>query len=341
MTADVGPRPPQGRLSATPGLSLPFIPSPDPSVDIRDFPYLLAQLQLMGYQSPFEVIPASATAHEGHGGPGATVQLQARLLPLYVPIVSPRTGLPIVLPAPQSPLHVTWRSPNEGVLTSHGTMDRPMGVPAVTDATGAVTLGYTPKEESGDQSGPLEAEVAMVMAEVPLWDLLASRYLLSPALRGFVHGTRSVFSTLTIEWHSEGDYHIDGTYQNPFATGTAHGEKCDGFDGDWIIDGTYTAAGMFRGTQRWVITVTEAAMAGTFTYTDHQLGVVPGAPETEGQAAGTVTVAEDELGDVHMHLTETSHSFRTKTTAPTGGYGNAVDAPLEEYDFIWDLGDPC
>jgi hypothetical protein len=54
-----------------------------------------------------------------------------------------------------------------------------------------------------------------------------------------------------------------------------------------------------------------------------------------------VTVAEDELGDVLMHLTETSHSFQTQTTAPVGGYGNAVNAPLQEYDFTWELGDDC
>jgi hypothetical protein len=148
--------------------------------------------------------------------------------------------------------------------------------------------------------------------------------------------------TLDLRFRVGGDYHLDGTYQNAFATGTAHGEKCDGsLDGEWVIEGEYTAAGIYEGTQRWVITVNEQTMSGTFTYTDHQVGFVPGAPETEGRAAGTVTVAEDELGDVLMHLTETSHSFQTQTTAPVGGYGNDVNAPLQEYDFTWELGDDC
>jgi hypothetical protein len=148
--------------------------------------------------------------------------------------------------------------------------------------------------------------------------------------------------TLELRFRVGGDYHLDGTYQNAFATGTARGEKCDGgLDGEWIIDGEYTAGGFYTGTQRWTITLTEATMTGTFTYSDLQVGAVPGAPRTEGQAAGTVTATEDEEGDVHMHLTETSHSFHTVTTAPAGGGGHDQNAPLQDYDFIWELGDDC
>jgi hypothetical protein len=147
--------------------------------------------------------------------------------------------------------------------------------------------------------------------------------------------------TLDLTFTVGGGYHIDGTYTNAFATGTALGEKCDGIEGQWIIDGEYTAGGFYTGTQRWTITLTEATMTGTFTYTDLQVGAVPGVPRTRGQAAGTVSAAEDEEGDVHMHLTETSHSFQTETTAPQGGWGNDENAPLEEYDFIWELGDDC
>lgn len=148
--------------------------------------------------------------------------------------------------------------------------------------------------------------------------------------------------TATITFTVRVAYRIDGTRNNnEGATGTVHGEKCDGIDGEWILDGTYTAAGFYNGTQQWVITVTEATMTGTFTYTDLQVGMFPGVPRTEGQAAGTVTVTEDEEGDVHMHLVETSHSFRTETTAPAGGWGNDQNAPLEEYDYVWEQGDPC
>jgi hypothetical protein len=147
--------------------------------------------------------------------------------------------------------------------------------------------------------------------------------------------------TLALTFRVGGGYRIDGTYRNAFATGTALGEKCDGIDGEWIIDGEYTAGGFYTGTQRWTITLTEATMTGTFSYTDLQVGAVPGVPRTRGQAAGTVTATEDEEGDVHMHLTETSHSFQTETTAPAGGWGNDANAPRQQYDFIWEAGADC
>jgi hypothetical protein len=148
--------------------------------------------------------------------------------------------------------------------------------------------------------------------------------------------------TLEITFTVRVAYRIDGTRSNnQGATGTVHGEKCDGIDGEWILDGTYTAGGFYNGTQQWVITVDEQTMTGTFTYTDLQVGMVPGVPRTEGQAAGTVTVSEDEEGDVHMHLVETSHSFRTETTAPAGGWGRDQNAPLEEYDYVWEQDDAC
>jgi hypothetical protein len=251
--------------------------------------------------------------------------------------MSPLTGLPILLPNQSglAGLGVTWSSPSESTLNAHGSLDRPLGTAVTTDSSGVAATIYTPMAETGDQTGSIESEPALVFAEVQLVDLVAANYLLHPALRGFVVGSRMAHSVLTIEWHEEGSHVIDGARNGS----QVHGQKCDGIDGQWVVDGTYSRSG-FDGTQQWVITLSEASMTGTFTYTDHQVGVQVGVTiTTEGSAEGTVTASIDEEDNVLMHLTETRHTFRSSTSV--GGQGADQNAPLADYDFAWEPAPPC
>ena len=144
--------------------------------------------------------------------------------------------------------------------------------------------------------------------------------------------TEIVFRTDVKGWFV--DFAGDGT--------TIKGQHCGSDGGDWVVRGTYSRPiqGItFNGKQRWVFTIDEITLKGTYTYTDNQVTVVPNAVvKVTGRAAGRVTLTIDDEGLAHMALKETSHSY--DAVVPRGfGYDTA---PLERPQKLdWQIDDTC
>lgn len=143
--------------------------------------------------------------------------------------------------------------------------------------------------------------------------------------------------TLTIEFKTRPPtFKID----EPSGGGRIRGVKCDGIDGDWVVEGTYDRLG-FKGKQKWVIVIDEATMRGTFTYTDDQVGTPT--PDITvyltGKAKGEATLSVDTAGVATFQLRETAHTF--KSTTSLGGAGSDLDAPLASTVLVWQPNATC
>jgi hypothetical protein len=202
-----GPVPAGGPAWGTASLLLPQLPSPDPRWSLADWTYLTAILPLLGFDIPFEMSPANAAGHEGHGGPGASVTLTARIRLRPTPVFSPFTGQPLLVSTAPSlgNVPVTWQVSDPPALASHGSIAGAQGAPAPTDASGSARLVFAPKAERSNGRGEELKEVVSVTARAGLWELLSSHYALPPTLRGFVFGERTIPGTIEVGWHSDGD----------------------------------------------------------------------------------------------------------------------------------------
>lgn len=340
LTAALTPTvvPPRSR-PATPGLTLPQVPSPIAGLNTSEFAILMAHLLPMAYAIPFDVTPSGASVHEGHGGPGPTIDLQARHQPFYAPPPSPTGGFPLLLPSTGnlSGVPVTWTSANRSILDDHGTLPPTFGTPVTTDASGASHLSYQAKKEEGDQSGPVESGTATITASVPLLRLMLAHYTMPQAVWALLSGDRQSLPVIvSIEWHEVPSWYIDQLSGG----GRITGQKCGGLGGSWIADGTYSYAGA-DGTQNWIIEIDEQSRTGTYTYTDDQVMEAVGGitVKTEGKARGVATITVDSSNVVHMHLRETEHTFRATTSV--GGKGQDQNAPLASFDLEWKPGGTC
>ena len=340
--AVVGPGVVQPGVLATAGLELPFIPSPDPRLDATEFTLLLAQLPAMAYAIRLDLQPFTASGHEGHGGPGPTIELVARHYPSYGSPLSPTRGLPLALPAPWSPAGVaaTWSSGDEGVLADHGTITTPLFAPQHSDMTGAAHFSYQLKQEEGDQTGPLDGDSAMVTVSVRLADLLTANYLLPPQALGMVPGDRLLSAVVLIEWHAPPGWYVDEMFTNAVGvTGHEYGQKCLGLGGEWILGGEYESPIGQRGIQTWTVTIDGQTLQGTFTYNDDAIHEIAGVTiYTYGHSSGSAEITVGDDGSVDMVMREVEHAFYSTTSA--GGEGQDQDAPLQTYHQTWLPGDP-
>jgi hypothetical protein len=129
----------------------------------------------------------------------------------------------------------------------------------------------------------------------------------------------------------------------PSGGGRITGQKCGGVGGDWIVDGTYRRAVgpmVADGKQRWVITINEATMAGTYRYTDAQRSTVGGVViKVDTTIKGTVALTIDDTGRARMVLTETSRKITASTNL--GGSGGGAGQPDLVGRLVWQVGGDC
>ena len=251
--APVAQAPSSGASYGTASLTMTQIPSPIPGLNLTDFHYLISILPALAYDLPFDVAPFSTQAHEGHGGPGTRVTIEARIGANPVPRVGPGGSVllqPLV--ADRSNRMINWEVRDRSRIEGHGSFDVANGVPVRTDLSGIARLRFTPKREAADGQGSNFTETASVGARIAQWDLLTSQYQVPPMLRGFVMGDRVAPGVMAVAWHDKGmRISIKNTYTAKFdlgplgngrRTGTdlAEGSLAQQPDGSWT--GTVTAS---------------------------------------------------------------------------------------------------
>lgn len=234
---------------------LPLIQSPDPAIANLEFALLIAHVGVLGYTIPFSVDPVSVAGHEGHGGPGPTLRLNAAIGAANGngTLFSPYTGAPMVLPraVPVRGGQVWWSSPDEGLFNRHGTFGTPLGVPIAIGPSGESTLTYRMRQEEPDPAGPEMREVAAATASISMLDLVDAVYEIPLQARGFVFGTREATGLASLSWHAKegidlqlmNQYNLDlvGEGIDLGFGGTAHGAGQDAAAGFLELqdDGNY------------------------------------------------------------------------------------------------------
>jgi hypothetical protein len=322
---------------STPGLQVPSVQSA--GWDPADLAAVLSQMPPIGFLIPFRVDPMTTSIHEGHGGPGQSIAIKARHEPLYLPVLSPRTGVPLTIPGGWHPdgLLVHWEAHAESKFNEHGSFDQVVAVPELTSVFGWADLGYQTEKEKADGSGADSIDNAQVVASTSARDLMLMNYAAPYEGINLTHGERRAFSTVILEWHEAA-----WTHTSSGGGSTLHGTKCDGIDGDWILEGEYeqtTVGGVQKGTNTWVVTISEATMSGTYTYLDEAtLDTGPVTVFLTGKAEGEATLTEDD-GRIAMRLRDTKHTFSTRTDK--GGSGSDTPAPLQLQIVFWEPGGNC
>ena len=140
----------------------------------------------------------------------------------------------------------------------------------------------------------------------------------------------------TLTFRVKGGWLIDyPATPHAYGGGSLHGEKCGDPTGNWVIDGSYDAAG-FTGEQGWVITINADERTGVFEYATYQTAVMAGVKiYLEGTANGTATLDIDATtGIAKMHLQETKHTYRSWTEY-SPDKGKNTDTELFAYEFEW------
>jgi hypothetical protein len=207
---------PQTAAGAVANVAMPPIPSPVPGLDLRDYVVLLAHLPLLAWMVPMTVTAAPSTAHEGHGGPGPSVAIEARAIDAMGPVVSPVDGHVLLQPITMGldGVPITFEASNESTLNAHGSITLPglLGYPVRTDVLGQARLQYDLREEPANGSGNLQTDVVILQAIVDLRTLLLQRYVFDPSILMTVWGDRRALTILTLEWHeaaqSTGTFHV-------------------------------------------------------------------------------------------------------------------------------------
>jgi hypothetical protein len=324
---------------ATPGLAPPFIQSPVPGLDSRDYMMALAWIPALGWMIPFDISPSGGSAHEGHGGQGAPLALKATVGQTSFFPPAPFSGVPLFRPAPglRDGIPISWSL--GGALPDHGALD-PATSPIATDFTGSSSVSYVPKKEAArDQSGPVKADAGVVLATVPIFDLVTRSYDLTFFPVSPLMGDRSMPAPVAVEWHEEPGW----SYHQQGGGSKVDGEKCDGLGGTWVLDGTYeVVAGPSRqeGVQQWLVSIDERTLRGTFTLVDTATqdtgtGVIV---YVTHRASGDASLQELD-GQIHMTLDDRKHTSSATTTK--GGQGNERNVPLQRNIFVWEPGAQC
>lgn len=194
-----------GPSYGTASLSVTQLPSPIPGLSLMDFHHLIAILPALSYDLPFDVAPFSTGAHEGHGGPGRQVAMEARIGVNPVLRTGP-SGAVLLRPvgADRSNRTVYWEVRDRPAMEAHGSFDVPAGVPVRTDVAGSARLRYTPRKEDANGQGANFSRTSGVSARIAQWDLLTSQYDMPPMLRGFALGDRSAPGVMAVSWHDKG-----------------------------------------------------------------------------------------------------------------------------------------
>lgn len=172
--------------------------------------WLLGHLPLVASQLPFDVVPARARVHKGHGGAGQQLTLEARIGGA-APVIVSQAGQRILAPKPRmlAGRQISWDATPDDLATlkAHGTVQGTFAMPVRTDGSGTVRLGYVPKKEPANGLGTKMSEIVRIGAVISLRDLVDSHYDLPVELRWVTKlmlGTRTVETPLRIEWHSRG-----------------------------------------------------------------------------------------------------------------------------------------
>jgi hypothetical protein len=168
-------------------------------VPLEADPLLIAHLMLVVSSSSLVVDTSAAKVHEGHGGSGAPVQVNATVRTVASTFVSPfsqRPLIPINGGGPQG-IPVTWLpSP---VMDRHG-QGAPPG-PSVTDVTGHTSFTYNPRAEKANGRGFPALDIATLQATVPASQLVTALYGV-PSLGALVGGEVRGIGHLQVEWHA-------------------------------------------------------------------------------------------------------------------------------------------
>lgn len=200
--------------------SQPPLVSQIPGMSDVEWAYLLSRLPTLAYTIPFVTIPPGAV-HEGHGGEGQPATIRARVS-LPPPLVFPQTGHVLLEPhASVAGITAEWSSDQQGTLARHGTLSSALLTPTVLDASGQMTIRYTPRRERADGRGTVVRDVASLYARVDAADLIRNVYFVAQSrgaidavellARGKVH---SRFGYFPIAWHEEDTYEL--TLRNKF-----------------------------------------------------------------------------------------------------------------------------
>jgi hypothetical protein len=208
---------------------------------------------------PVVIAPQPASAHEGHGGPGATVTLEARLGAPAAQSTAAFPGLTLLVPATGTLAgrSINWQAADAAVLNRHGALAPALGTPTNTDATGVARISYLPKAEAANGQGVPAQETAEIAAVISQWDLVSAHYNLPPQLQAFLAGDVTVRGEIEIGWHEAGsagppvaadriEISIANMYDVKLDMGILGGGTRKGRDG---VEGTLTLQpdGRYRG----------------------------------------------------------------------------------------------
>lgn len=207
--------PPQTAVGPVANVAISTIPSPIPGLDARDYAVLMALLPMLGWAVPMTVTATPSTAHEGHGGPGPSVAIEARAVDAVGPVISSVDGHVLLLPITSGldGVPITFEASSESTLTAHGSIALPglLGIPVRTDVLGQARLQYDVREEPANGSGNLQVAVVTIQAVIDLRTLLQQRYVFDPSILMTVWGERRALTMLMLEWHEAAQ--SAGTFQ--------------------------------------------------------------------------------------------------------------------------------
>lgn len=307
--APIAQAPPSGPSYGTASLMMTQIPSPIPGVSLTDFHYLISILPVLAYDLPFDVAPFSTQAHEGHGGPGRQVVIEARIGANPAPRIGPGGSVllqPLV--SDRSNRMINWNVRDRSRIERHGRFDVANGVPVRTDVAGIARLRFTPKREAADGQGSNFTETASVSASIAQWDLLTSQYQMPPMLRGFVMGDRVAPGIMTVAWHDKGmRIRIENTYKARFDFGPLGNGRRTGTD---LVEGSLAE----QPDGSWTGTVTASVDMTQFIQ-----GLGQSCPETRFVGTQELKVTgrvSDALGGAQTIV----YDHAASTGAPDGGY---------------------
>ncbi|HEX5589774.1 MAG TPA: hypothetical protein VFX65_05750 [Candidatus Limnocylindrales bacterium] len=278
-------------VAAASGAPIFGIPSGIAGLTVEELAVVATHLPLLGFTIPLTVGPGGATGHEGHGGPGDLVTITARVLPGGAPIVSPVTGVPLLMRRPGSSmagLDVEFRPVDPAILAAHGSLHPPTGQ-AVTDATGTATLDYQLRQEPADGIGDEELAATAVMVTVGLADLVTHQFDVPPPLRPFLgSGERVVPVSVAVSWHED---HPTSTFG----------------PGAWAVElqGPAPGAGRYSGVADLVICVAPPTIpyrewTAVLSPTGSQVLHISIGEQADGRVSASVAAGDGELMAWHV-----------------------------------------
>jgi hypothetical protein len=159
---------------------LPPLRSQIAGMSDEEWAYLVARLSTLAYAIPFHAqVPDSV--QEGEAGLGTPAIIIGGVEP-PPPVRFPATGRVLLAPNPSpAGISIEWNSADEATLTAHGSLSGDLGTPILTDASGKVSITYTPNAEESQGQGELVTEVGSLFGEATASDLISHAYLIDSA----------------------------------------------------------------------------------------------------------------------------------------------------------------